>query len=325
MPNGASSESRLAIVVAILGNLAIATTKLIAAAFTGSSAMISEGIHSLVDTGNGGFMMLGISKSQKPADSEHPFGHGKELYFWSLIVSLAIFAVGCGMSIYEGLLHLSEPQPVSSPYWNYAVLACAFIFEGISWVFGWKAFRTTKGRYGILEAIHNSKDPSRFLVFLEDSAALLGIVIAFTGITLGWLLNTSSADAVASILIGLLLGVISIFLAYESKGLLIGEGVDRETLRRLRKLIEADKDVAHLSRLLTMHFGPNEILLALEIKFRDELSVLDVRTAVSRLKKTVQKEYPEITHVFFASESFDEDDTTPDDADNEQLSTLARS
>src|SRR5215510_14927920 len=140
MPNNESSESRVAIVAAIIGNVAIAVTKFVAAAFTGSSAMISEGIHSIVDTGNGGLILLGISKSQQPPDFEHPFGHGKELYFWSLIVALAIFAVGCGMSIYEGLVHLSDPTPIASPVWNYAVLGFAFIFEGISWLFGWKVF-----------------------------------------------------------------------------------------------------------------------------------------------------------------------------------------
>jgi cation diffusion facilitator family transporter len=312
MPNSGSSESRTAIAAAIVGNIAIAVTKFIAASITGSSAMISEGIHSLVDTGNGGFMLFGIHQSKKPADDEHPFGHGKELYFWSLIVSLAIFAVGCGMSIYEGLTHLSDPQPVGNPFWNYAVLGFAFIFEGISWLFGWKAFRTTKGRRGILEAIHKSKDPSRFLVFLEDSAALLGIVIAFSGIFLGRLLNTSYADGAASILIGLLLGVIAIFLAYESKGLLIGEGVDPETLVLIRKLVEADKDVACLSRLLTMHFGPEEVLLALEIKFRDELSAVGVRAAVTRLQRTVRNNHPEITHVYFASATFDQNGTAPE-------------
>jgi cation diffusion facilitator family transporter len=269
--------------------------------------MVSEGIHSFVDTGNGALMLLGLRQSQKPPDAEHPFGYGKELYFWSLIVSFGIFAVGCGMSVYEGLTHLLHPEPITNPFWNYVVLAFAFLFEGISWVFGWRAFRVAKGRRGILQAIHESKDPSTFLVFLEDSAALTGLVIAALGIFFGRLLNNPYADGLASVLIGLLLGVISVFLARESKGLLIGEGVDNETLRRIRQLVEADADVDHVHRVLTMYFGPQEVLLTLEVKFRDELSATGVREAVARLHKAVRQQHPEINRVFFGSESLAHD------------------
>lgn len=309
MPNNVESESKTAILAAILGNIAIAVTKFIAAAFTGSSAMLSEGIHSIVDTGNGGLLLLGIHKSRLAPDSEHPFGHGKELYFWSLIVAIAIFAVGCGMSLYEGITHLIHPEPAGNPFWNYVVLGFAFVFEGTSWVFGWKAFRAAKGRRGILEAIHKSKDPATFMVFFEDSAALLGLVIAFCGIFIGQQLNSPYGDGIASIMIGLVLGLVSSFLAYESKGLLIGEGVEREELRRLRSLIEADPDVEHVSRLLTMYFGPHEVLLTLELKFRDELSAVGVRTAVARLQKSVRAECPNITRIYFASESVAQDES----------------
>jgi cation diffusion facilitator family transporter len=303
-----SSESKIAIIAAILGNVAIAVTKFVAAAFTGSSAMLSEGIHSLVNTGNGSLMLLGIHKSQKAPDVEHPFGHGKELYFWSLIVSIAIFALGCGMSVYEGITHLSEPGRMANERWNYAVLGFAVVFESISWLFGWKAFRSVKGRRGIIEAIHKSKDPSSFMVFFEDSAALLGLVIAFAGIFLGQQLNNPYTDGIASILIGLLLGLVSFFLAYESKGLLIGEGVDRETLNELRALIKADPGVQHLGSILTMHFGPHEVLLTIELKFRDDLAAVGVRTAVSRLQKQIRHEHPDITRIFFASEALCQDE-----------------
>lgn len=303
-----ASESKTAIVAAILGNLAIAVTKFIAAAFTGSSAMLSEGIHSLVDTGNGGLLLLGIYKSHKPPDTAHPFGHGKELYFWSLIVAIAIFALGCGMSLYEGVRHIIHPEPPGDPLWNYVVLGLAFIFESISWVFGWKAFRAAKGKQGILEAIHRSKDPATFIVFFEDSGALLGLVIAFCGIFIGHRLNNPYADGLASIMIGVVLGLMSIFLAYESKGLLIGEGVDPQTLRRIRSLVESDPAVEHVSRLLTMHFGPHEVMLALEVKFRDELSAVGVREVVARMQKRVREEQPDITRIFFTSESFAQDD-----------------
>jgi len=307
MAKNVEHESRLAIIAAIAGNIAIAITKFVAAGLTGSSAMLSEGIHSLVDTGNGGLMLLGIHKSQQAPDFEHPFGHGKELYFWSLIVAIAIFAVGCGMSFYEGVNHLIHPEPLTNAVWNYVVLGFAFVFEGTSWVFGWKVFRSARGKRGIFEAIHKSKDPSTFMVFFEDSAALLGLVIAFIGIFVGQQTHSPYADGVASIMIGLVLGCVSFFLAYESKGLLIGEGVDRETLRRLRTLVEKDDAVEHVSRLLTMHFGPHEVLLTLEVKFRDELSMVGVRNAIRRIHKSVQEVYPDITRIYFASESLSQD------------------
>src|SRR5690242_19942804 len=185
MPRDDASESRVAIIAAIVANIAIALTKLVAATATGSSAMLSEAIHSIVDTGNGGLLLLGIRASRKPPDVDHPFGHGRELYFWSLIVAIAIFAVGCATSIYEGITHLISPHRIGDPFWNYVVLASAFLFEGTSWVFGWRAFKVAKGRRGVLEAIHKTKDPSTFMVFFEDSAALLGVVVAFVGIFIG--------------------------------------------------------------------------------------------------------------------------------------------
>ena len=304
----AQTESRTAIIAAILANIAIAITKFGAAFITGSSAMLSEGIHSLVDTGNGGLLLFGIHASQKRPDVEHPFGHGKELYFWSFVVAVAIFAVGCATSIYEGVTHLVSPHETGNPFWNYLVIGFAVVFEGISWFFGWKAFRFAKGRRGILEAIRKTKDPSIFMVFFEDSAALLGLLVAFVGILIGRLVNSPYPDAVASIVIGIILGFVSFILAYESKGLLIGEGVDPETLAKLRSVIGADQDVEHVSRLLTMHFGPHEVLLNLEVTFRDELSAVDVRTAVKRLRNEVKKVNPDITRIFFASESFEKDE-----------------
>ena len=303
MPSQGSDDSKIAIVAAILGNVAIAITKFIAAAFTGSSAMLSEGIHSLVDTGNGGLLLLGIRASRKPPDIEHPFGHGKELYFWSLVVAIAIFAFGCGTSLYEGVTHILTPQEMGKPFWNYAVLGFACVFEGTSWLFGWKAFRATKGRRGIVEAIHRSKDPSSFMVFFEDSAALLGLVIAFGGVLISQVFENRYADGIASILIGLVLGLISFFLAYESKGLLIGEAIDPDALRRIRKLVESDKGIDHVGGLLTMHFGPHEVLLTLEVKFRDDLSAVGVRDTVARLDGNLRKEHPDITRIFFSSDA----------------------
>jgi len=300
MDNGGTSESKTAIAAAMLGNIAVAVTKFIAAAITGSSAMISEGIHSLVDTGNGALLLFGLHASRQPPDVDHPFGHGKELYFWSFVVAIAIFAVGCGTSIYEGVSHLIAPQPLGHPHWNYVVLGFAFLFEGISWIFGWKAFRITKGKRGVIEAVHKSKDPASFMVLFEDSAALIGLIIAFCGIFIGNLLDSPYADGVASVLIGVVLGVVAFLLAYESKGLLIGEGVDKETLRRLRSLVEADEGVEHCNRMLTLHFGPHEILLTLEVRFRDKLRI---REGVRRLEQKLRQEEPDIQWIYFASES----------------------
>lgn len=290
-----------------MGNLMIAATKFVAAFFTGSSAMLSEAIHSIVDTGNGGLMLFGIRQSRRPPDPEHPFGHGRELYFWTLIVGILIFALGGGMSAYEGFTHLAHPAAIEDPKWNYVVLGFASVFEGTSWYFGWKAFSTERGKKGVLETIHTSKDPTSFSVLLEDSAALVGLVIAFLGIFLGRQLGWPQLDGVASVLIGLLLCAVAVLMVYESKGLLIGEGVDRQTLKSLRALVEADPAVEHVQHLHTIYQGPREVSLVIELRFRDTISALDIRRAVRRLKSKIQERYPEIRRISFGAESIMED------------------
>jgi cation diffusion facilitator family transporter len=303
-----TSESLTAIVAAIVGNLAIAVIKFFAAAFTGSSAMLSEAIHSLVDTGNGGLMLLGVYKSGKPPDEEHPFGHGRELYFWTLIVAILIFAVGGGMSIYEGITHLSHPTLPVNNVWNYAVLGSAFVFEGCSWFFGWKAFSVEKGSKGVLETIHKTKDPTTFSVLLEDSAALLGLLFAFLGIFLGRQLGLPYLDGAASIVIGLLLCMVAVLMVYESKGLLIGEGLDRETLKSMRAIVESDPAVERVQHLHTLYLGAHDVLLAIELRFRSTISALEVREAVKRIKQQIQARHPDVTHIFFGAESLGGDD-----------------
>lgn len=302
-----ASESKKAIFAAIAGNLAIAATKFIAAAFTGSSAMLSEAIHSVVDTGNGGLMLYGIRQSRKPPDFEHPFGHGRELYFWTLIVGVLVFALGGGMSAYEGITHLAHPTPIEDAKWNYVVLGCAAFFEGTSWSFGWKAFGAERGSKGVFEAIHASKDPTSFSVLLEDSAALVGLVIAFLGIFLGKQLGLPQLDGVASVLIGALLSAVAVLMVYESKGLLVGEGVDRQMLDSLRALVETDPDVEHVQHLHTIYQGPREVSLVIELRFCGSISALDIRTAISRLKSNIQERHPEIRRVFFGAESITEE------------------
>lgn len=306
-----ASESKTAIYAAIAGNLAIAATKFAAAAFTGSAAMLSEAIHSIVDTGNGVLMLLGVYKSRKPPDFDHPFGHGRELYFWTLIVAILIFSIGGGMSAYEGITHMAHPTPSENPMWSYGVLGLSALFESTSWYFGWKAFNAERGQQGVLKAIHTSKDPTSFSVLLEDSAALLGLLFAFLGIFLGRQLGLPQLDGVASIVIGVLLCAVAAVLVYESKGLLIGEGLDRETLKDIRALVEADPDVEHVQHLHTIYQGAHDVLLTIELRFCSTISALDVRRAVARLKSNIQARYPDIRRIFFGAESFTEDGIPP--------------
>jgi cation diffusion facilitator family transporter len=300
----ATGGSKTVIFAAIAGNLAIAVTKFIAAGVTGSSAMLSEGVHSLVDTGNGVLLLYGIRQSRKPADEAHPFGRGKELYFWSLIVATLIFSIGGGISIFEGINHLLNPAPLGDPAWNYIVLGFAFIFEGLAWSIAYREFRKLKGELGYWAAVRVSKDPTTYTVLFEDSAAMLGLAVAFVGISLGHAFNLPQLDGIASIVIGIILAAVSVFLAYESKGLLIGEGVDPRTLASIRALTKADAAVLRLVRALSMHLGPNEVLLTMEIQFKPELSTAAVASAIDRLDRSIRAQHPEVRHVFLEMHAF---------------------
>ena len=297
------SKKPIAVYGAIIANFFIAVTKFVAAAFTGSSAMISEGIHSVVDTGNQSLLLLGIHLSKKPADEIHPFGHGKELYFWGLVVAIILFGVGGGMSVYEGITHLQHPAELNDPTWNYAVLGIAFIAEAISFGIALREFFHTKGDEVFWSAIRTSKDPSIFVVLFEDFAALCGLVIATLGVFLAHTYQNPLYDGVASILIGILLGGIAIFLAYESRQLLIGESAARETVEGIRVLAQSEPHVSLVKKPYTMHFGPNEILLNLSVQFSEGLSGKELVQAVDHLEKAIQQKYPTIKHVFIEAES----------------------
>ncbi|HEY7316031.1 MAG TPA: cation diffusion facilitator family transporter [Candidatus Binatia bacterium] len=297
------AESRKAIYAAIGANVAIAATKFTAAAFTGSSAMISEGIHSLVDTGNGGLLLLGIERSQRPADAAHPFGYGKELYFWTLIVAIMIFAVGGGISAYEGLLHILNPKPIEEPIWNYVVLGLAIVFEGISFYVAFRAFQSAKGEQVFWRAVHASKDPTTFTVLFEDSAALLGLLVALVGVYLAHELDNPYFDGAASIIIGVILAAVAVLLAYETKGLLVGEGADPKTLREIRGLAESNPRVERVNRALTMYFGPHTVLLAMDLQFRKDLTGTDLAQTVDRLEEAIRKRFPDVQHIFIESDS----------------------
>lgn len=305
-----TSGSKLPIYAAIAANLAIAVAKFIAASFSGSSAMISEGIHSLVDTGNGGLLLFGIHKSKKPADDNHPFGNGKELYFWSLIVAILIFSIGGGMSLYKGISHISDPAPLTDPFWSYVVLGLAFLFEGSALFFALKNFKKQKGKNSYWKAIKLSKDPGSFAVILEDAGALVGLVIAAAGLFLGHYFEDARYDAYASVLIGLLLAVIALILAIESKGLLIGEGANEEMSSSILKVVHADEAVDNAKKPLTMYFGPNNVFLAIDIRFKKNQSSLDIEKAVCRLEKDIRHFHPIVKRIFIETSSFTEQKNT---------------
>lgn len=302
----AAGGSRTVIFAAIAGNLAIAVTKFVAAFWTGSSAMLSEGVHSLVDTGNGLLLLWGIRQAALPPDDQHPFGRGKELYFWTLIVAVLIFALGGGISIYEGVVHLRDPHPVADPTINYVVLALAFVFEGAAWWVAFREFDKLRGRRGYFQAVRESKDPTTFTVLFEDSAAMLGLVVAFFGIFLGHALHVPQLDGIASILIGVILCGVAVFLASECKGLLIGEGVDPQTRASITRFVQADPDVDRLVRALSMHLGPADVLLTLEITFRPGLSAAQAAAAIDRMDQAIRAAHPEVRHLFVEAQALAE-------------------
>jgi len=299
----ASSESKRVIYAALLGNSLIAVTKFAAAIFTGSSAMLSEAVHSLVDTGNQWLLLYGIKRAEQPADERHPFGYGMELYFWSFVVAILIFGVGAGVSIYEGVQRVSQPHPVTSPYVNYAVLALAMVFEGVAWWIAFREFRRAKGRRTWLAEIRFSKDPTVFTVLFEDSAAMLGLVVAMVGIAAAEAFDMPVLDGVAAILIGGILAVTAGLLAHECKGLLIGEGAGGIVDRGIREIIGEQKGIKSINEVLTMHLGPADVLANLSLDFNDGLSANDVERAVSALERAIKKTYPEVTRIFIEAQS----------------------
>ena len=251
-----AGSSKKVIFAALIGNGLIAITKFIAAAITGSSAMLSEGIHSLVDTGNQLLLLHGLKQAKKPADSRFPFGHGKEVYFWSFIVAILVFALGAGISIYEGIRHIIHPQPIINPMINYIVLGLAMVFEGFAWFFALTEFTKTKGKWGYVEAVQRGKDPTLFVVLFEDSAAMLGLFVAMLGLLLTQYTGILIFDGIASVVIGLILAGTAIWLAYETKGLLIGESANKSVVEGIRKFVNLHTEVRTTNEVVTMHMGP---------------------------------------------------------------------
>lgn len=299
----AQKGNNLVVYAALAGNLLIAITKLVAAAFTGSSAMLSEGIHSLVDTGNELLLLYGLYRAGRPPDAGHPLGHGRELYFWSFVVALLIFAIGAGVSAYEGVLHIMTPEPMDSPVANYVVLALSVVFEGVSWTIALREFNAQRGRLGYFEAIRKSKDPTTFTVLVEDSVALIGLAVAFIGILASQLLDDPRLDGVASIGIGILLAATATFLARESKNLLIGEQALPEVREAILRLAAADASIRQVNGVMTMQLGPDQVVAALSAEFADHLTADDIESTIERLEKAVHAETPEVTTLFVKPQS----------------------
>ncbi|MDQ6698992.1 MAG: cation diffusion facilitator family transporter [Acidobacteriota bacterium] len=298
-----AEHSKTSVYAAIAANIAIALTKIVAAVSTGSSAMFSEGIHSVVDTGNGLLLLLGLRLSERPPDAEHPFGHGKELYFWTLIVAVGIFGVGGGISTYEGVLHLLHPRLPENPKWNYIVLGCAAVFEGASLTIALREFWKNQGAQSFWQALRTTKDPTTLTVVLEDTAALAGLAIAFLGVFVGHQFSNPYADGLASTAIGIVLAGVAILIAAECRGLLIGEGADPQMLATIRRLASADPAVDDVGFPLTMYFGPHTILLALDVQFRKELSAGDLTSAIDRIESVIRSNFPDIRRIFIEAEA----------------------
>jgi cation diffusion facilitator family transporter len=297
-----ASGSKLVIIAALIGNSLISITKFVAAAITGSSAMMSEGIHSLVDTGNQVLLLYGMKRAAKPPDKDFPFGYGKEIYFWSFIVAILIFALGGGISIYEGIQHIQHPEPISNPLINYIVLGLALVFEGAAWYFAFREFNRVKGRWGYLEAIQRAKDPSIFVVLFEDSAAMIGLIVAFVGIWLSQSTGILIFDGIASVIIGFILVGTAIWLAYETKGLLIGESANQSVIRGIRSALETKSNIQHINEILTMHMGPDFILANISVDFADNISAQQVEADIAAIDRGIKQAFPQIKRVFIEAE-----------------------
>jgi len=299
-----AGSSKKAIYAALVGNSLIAVTKFSAAAISGSSAMFSEGIHSLVDTGNQVLLLHGLRRADKPADANFPFGHGKEIYFWSFVVAILIFALGAGVSIYQGIQHLDHPEPISNLTINYLVLGSAIVFESGALYVAMREFNAHRGETGFFEAVSQGKDPSLFVVVFEDCAALAGLLIALLGLMMFQLTGNMVYDAAASIGIGFVLAATAVWLAVESKGLLIGESASPEVVSAIRTLLQNDDRILHLNEASTLHMGPNHIIVMLSVDFADELDSSEVERATTEFNRQIKAIDPAIRRVFVEAERF---------------------
>ena len=298
-----ASGSKKIIIAALIGNSLISITKFVAASITGSSAMLSEGIHSIVDTGNQILLLYGLKRAARPASPQFPFGHGKEIYLWSFVVAILIFAVGAGISIYEGIAHIRHPSTPSDPTVNYIVLGLAMIFEGGALYFAITEFNKVRGSYSYVEAVQRGKDPSLFVVLFEDCAAMLGLFVAFVGIMLAQITGNALWDGIASVTIGLILALTAIWLAYETKSLLIGEGANKDIVEGIHKIASKQDSIEKINEVLTLHMGPEFILVNMSISFKSHLPVGNIEKAIEIITKDIKEKFPMAKKVFIEAES----------------------
>jgi cation diffusion facilitator family transporter len=287
---------------ALFANLGIAIAKFVAAGITGSSSMLSEGFHSLVDSGNQLLLLYGQKRAARPSDSKHPFGYGRELYFWAFVVAILVFALGSGISIYEGWKHIQRPEPLSDPLINYVVLGVAFVLEGGSWTIAVREFAKAKGDTPWWEAVRDSKDPATFIVLFEDSAALVGLLVAAGGVWLSHAIEDPRIDGLASIIIGLVLAAVAALLARESKGLLIGERADPRLVARVRELVGGCRGVTAVNHVRTIHTAPRSIFVAISADFEDDLPMGDGETLIEDIERCLRSEFSEISSIYVRPE-----------------------
>ena len=295
-------KSNLVLYAALAANLGIAVAKFVAAAISGSSAMLTEGFHSVVDSGNQLLLLYGKRRAERPPDEIHPFGYGRELYFWSFVVAILIFATGAGLSVYEGVIHLQHPEPLRDPLINYVVLAVALVLEGGSWWLAVRTFGRAKGDLGWWEAIHRSKDPPSFIVLFEDSAAMAGIVIAALGVYLSHATGDPRWDGIASIAIGAVLAVVAVLLARESKGLLIGERADPALTAAVRAYVADLPEVTRVNHVRTIHTAPDRIFIAMSVDFVDSVTAGELERLIERVEDTLVDRWPRISAVYIRPE-----------------------
>jgi cation diffusion facilitator family transporter len=286
------------VIAALLGNGAIAVTKFVASAITGSSAMFAEAVHSLVDTGNQTLLLLGLHRAARPADARHPFGYGKEIYFWAFVVAILLFGLGAGVSIWEGVHKLQAPEAIRNAHWNYVVLAIAMLFEAGAWLVAFREFQRVRGDMPMLEAVRRSKDPALFTVLFEDSAAMLGLVAAFVGVFCADRLDWLWADGAASLVIGLILAAAALLLAIETKGLLIGEAADEDIVGDIIGQAGQAGFVDAVNEVRTMHFGPEDVLVNISVDVRDAMTGGEIEAGVSALEARIRERHPEVSRVF---------------------------
>ncbi|MFT5877154.1 MAG: cation diffusion facilitator family transporter [Salibacteraceae bacterium] len=293
-----ANGSKISIYGAILANLAIAISKFFAGSYTGSSAMISEGIHSLVDTSNGLLLLLGIKRSERPADKTHPFGYGMEIYFWSFVVAILIFALGGGIAIYEGIHHIISPVAVANIRVNYIVLSGAIIFEGISLFVALKEFKKDNGKFGLVKSMRRSKDSSSFTIIIEEMGAIVGLVVALIGVAVGDFFGWPYADGIASVIIGSILTGMAFFLAVETKGLLIGESMDEESLSILNKILLENEKVDQYRNMRTVHFGPTGVMVGVDIHFKANFGLMEIESEIVKIEAAIKSSLPVVRYVF---------------------------